>query len=563
MIHLGINAPTLTSRGQPKSVVDELVARIEELGVQLVRVPLPWRMLDDGTDSLVFDDRQAARVEQALERLDPSVRILGILTKPPESEAVRYFDERHRFGARFATYVEYCAARFERVDEWEVWNEPNASDFYLSIAQADDHRPWSAEEFLEDAYLPAVAVLRRDRPGSPVCLGAVAENGIVGHRDRSPALSNLLPGNPRFGSLRRKGKHGSFYFNPDFTPALMEGVARLSGAERPDAVALHPYPYFELEPGTGLVEHSTELARDFLSHVPEGLPVWITEVGARSLVIPIPYRRDDDQQAEFLEHFPHHVELPRQPTRVYWYKVVDRIRDLRMEKTFGLLDLGGSPRRAFFTFKRMELTRGPHPALVDRFEWGMRHSTDVLDPSLWDVEATSPYAFADHVPIEGRSTALISPGREEGDRWGARSRYPVALADGDGLEVSLTASFEGPPRSVIIALMVGSASVEFLLDTDRGVVESGEASQPLPDPIDEFALAVNVSGDSMAARATFGGEDTLESEQPLDAPQGAVTVGFAIRKTTSAKGFVRLHRFEARRLAGAGHGTPGGADDGG
>ena len=89
---------------------------------------------------------------------------------------------------------------FPEIQEWEVWNEPNASDFYLSRPEGAGHRPWTSQEFIDDVLIPGAETIRQAQPNAKICVAGLAENGIVGHYDKVPALSNRLPKDKFFNS---------------------------------------------------------------------------------------------------------------------------------------------------------------------------------------------------------------------------------------------------------------------------------------------------------------------------------------------------------------------------
>lgn len=424
----------------------DMPKRIEELNVQHHRVPFVWTRLQrmEG-EKLVWDEATVKEIGEVLETLPAARQVLGVFSNPPKEVVAKYFYDQSSIGPLFASFVEGCMERFPRVTAWEVGNEPNGSDFYLSIKDGDGHRPWTPAEFVRQYFAPAARAIREKQPNAKICVGAVAENGIVGHNEKPFCISNLMPATPPFKEMRSKVPHGQFYFIPGFLFPLLDELAGLlkenrAAGQRPlfDAIALHPYPYHEIYKKTDpdLANESLKLLEEFILAAKErdlrGVECWITEVGCRSLDVPHRNFWDEEAQAVFLERFLGDKLVKDNVARVYWYQLVDTDYDLRQEKTFGLLDHNALPKKAFYSLQHIAVeSRESLDAVRDDFGWGVKWGKGAVNPALWTVSSRTVFAYVlASQGADGRAEIALCPGRAIGDWIELASRKPFRAVDG-------------------------------------------------------------------------------------------------------------------------------------
>jgi hypothetical protein len=138
--------------------------------------------------------------------------------------------------ADYARFAQWAAQHFQgRVEAWEVWNEPNMTDFWTGSAT-------QYAQLLKDAY-PAI---KAGDPQTQVVLGAPAFND-----------SNWI------GALYQAGIHGSF-----------------------DVMATHPYEGYANAPpetaddGTrGTLTHIVAVHNLMVANGDASKPIWFTEFG--------------------------------------------------------------------------------------------------------------------------------------------------------------------------------------------------------------------------------------------------------------------------------------------
>ena len=418
----GVNTPFFLHGLDSDHHLRLFVDRLRECGIRRVRLPFVWSWMRGPNDPL--SQATSGKINRFLELLPREISVLAYIMSPPHEVATAYFDDREAIRDAYAQFCRDSARNFPRVREWEIWNEPNASDFYLSRRdKTAGHRPWSAVEFCEDVLLPGAKAIRDVRPNDVLCIGAVAEDGIVGHRNKAPALANRLPDEGEFAELRGKGEYDRFYFIPGFTQQLMPALRETGASELFDAIAFHPYPYFDIHhrQDRNIKRATAKHVADFMSQL-EGnklgqLKVWLTEFGARSLDISGPHFEDIAQQADYLEAVDECLSRYDGIERAYWYKLADTNWDLRQEKTFGLCDFNGDMRPVFHRMKALAW-RETSPALpyfIDHFRHTGQGGGVTIDENVWDKETDSIFSNIVSVGGEGASGGvLLNPGRQPG-----------------------------------------------------------------------------------------------------------------------------------------------------
>ena len=514
----GINHNFLSDINEPNSI-REAPEILFELGVKGIRVPLHWAWLlpdDSGHVNTSIADLYHAFFES----LPPSVNILGVPLNPPAYVASEYFEDQSALGERFSEFCGLLPSLFNRVYEWEIWNEPNAADFYLSCKDGEAHRPWTAEEFVSDVFLPGALAIRAKKPDDVICVGAVAEDGIVGHPEKSPVLCKRLATSPDFSKYLGPDAYNSFYFISDFSKPLLEALAKESSIEtvRPlyNAVACHPYPYFNLhkrsredrdlgEISTEYIQRFTQLCSSILGDQPQ---IWVTEVGARDLDLSRGHEYNPALQDAFLQTLARNLSQSRKVDRMYWYHLVDRVWDLRQEKTFGVCDHTGRPKPVFFRLKGLERNSDPQPRnhLVDTFSYSSVMSTGAVDPADWTESKKTHFGF---IAASGTDGVLLSPGRDAGDWYNLEFKHPLALRSPFRFDLDLSLYRTSSDVEFKFELMMPDAnegiSVSFFFSKRLKVVVDSGVRQVDTDVDEKFSTtfsADKVTGISILFRAS-------------------------------------------------------------
>ena len=422
----GLNTPFFLQHDTnwPKVEFDCLIDNLLELGVEQVRIPLSWfHMVSDHVDSrLIWNNAFMDRYSEFLGSLPDSISILGVPLHAPRKIAREYFYNQHCITDQFLEFLSGVCRTFPMIRDWEIWNEPNAGDFYLSISEKNGHRPWRANEFLEHIMIPAAKFLRNHNRYSTICAPGFAENGIVGHKDREVVLSNRLPKTDEFRELQPKSGYGHFYFIPNFANEFLKYLSKTLQHEPAlvDAIAYHPYPYWQIysRKNKNLIESTQHLVSDFNNLVKKyslnDLEIWITEVGARSLEMANKNQRNDIAQKEYLDDLYNLILPDSKASRIYWYKLIDKSFDLKQEKAFGLLDIWGNRKKSYYKLKSIQHKfNSPRVCYVDSFKYAADHDKGGLDPDEWEHQQIDNFAYC--IPSDRRSFSgvMVYPGKGE------------------------------------------------------------------------------------------------------------------------------------------------------
>ncbi len=287
---------------------------------QLSRAHASWIRIDIGWASLEADgdDKYAEwyvdRIDSVLRAADArNLKVLAMFWLTPawanDGRGLRALPTRL---AHYAEAVGWAAERWgAQIDAWEIWNEPNSSDFLV------DGTPRRYAGLLCAAY-PAVKA-----------------------EDTSPVLSGGLQYNDAawLGRVYRNGGKGCF-----------------------DAVATHPYvspsdapPETRHEQQIWRLTRTPAVRRVMRRHGDAAKRVWMTEIGWSTgrPPDPDPWERGVSRavQADYLERA---VALVRSRYRyvgpIFWYRDIDGARPRVFQDGFGLLtnDLLAKPAlRAF------------------------------------------------------------------------------------------------------------------------------------------------------------------------------------------------------------------------
>lgn len=315
-------------------------------GIKHYRISFHWGRLQKYEDGhLVWDEEEVLSYREKLKKLPENSEILGLVLHPPKQVAESYLRNQATIHKTFSEFLTGLIERFPEIRAIEIWNEPNGSDFYLSVIdQNDNHRPWTASEFVRDIIIPGCKAVRKADPTIQIAAAPVAENGIIGHDDRPPAFTNQLANFKEYAQYKSKDPHGQFFFIKDFLFAYLTELKAAYDWNRTktsvlfDIVSFHPYPYFQIEKKKNPVLHeiTANITAKFIAVYDligfKNIEIWMTEIGARYFNIVKNNTGDEYQQANFLEKVFQNQEINERISRIYWYHFIDIPFDLRQEK---------------------------------------------------------------------------------------------------------------------------------------------------------------------------------------------------------------------------------------
>ena len=347
--------------------------------------------------------------------------------------AKAFYQNPGSFPQYYSQYLQILIENFPFINDIELWNEPNASDFYLSHKDENTiHRPWNGEEFVKYVITTGVATLKALGFTGKVCGITFAENGIVGHKgDKKPAFANVLKQEKILFAqqLKDNREYGSFYFKPDFASEILSALAKRykdSDSLPFDAFGIHPYPYFGRTDST-FAAKSLKLVRDFQTLLNQynfdQTDLWITEVGARSISLlerSNYHAFEPLEQKRYIEDLFYGLCNDRQVKKIFWYKFQDEIWDLKQEKTFGVFDQHNNRKPAYYALRSVShqiLKYDGLDSIRDDFGYGAELLKHSVNPEIWSTSKNTDFAYA--LPSldsrDGSYVLLIYPGRKQDD----------------------------------------------------------------------------------------------------------------------------------------------------
>jgi hypothetical protein len=273
-----------------------LMQRMAANGVGAVRLRINWGMVEprQGVRNWTYYDNYLERLAAAGIQAQPYLMLMPgwLPPRPPifsslaRSSWTSFLAElAGRYGRNGVFWRQHPHLPYLPLLDWEVWNEPNLSDFWRG-------RP-SPRQYVRLLRLTG-AGLRLSDPAARVGIGGL------------------------FASPRRR--YGVSL------ESFLSRIYRVRGARRAfDAVSLHPYA----SRPKGVVSSSLELRRILNRHRDRKTPIWITEVGwstggvgwAKSR-----FRASEHAQAKFLSRTYRRLIVSRKRLRlrrVVWHAFQD------------------------------------------------------------------------------------------------------------------------------------------------------------------------------------------------------------------------------------------------
>jgi polysaccharide biosynthesis protein PslG len=296
--------------------VSRAAALARAAGIRVVRTDFNWDMLNPVEGQWKFEDYDAmVRIVRA-HQLD----ILAIVdysswwassAQDSNDWRVRLYSEP-RSNYDFASYSYELVSHYKNdVHVWEIWNEPNTSEFWKPAPNAAHYTA-----LLQEAYL---AVKYAD-PQAVVVFGGLSGNGVEGD-DKSGWASNFIAGAYAAGARS--------YF---------------------DVMAIHPY--ILPDSGVDALRGKIAAARSVMdSHGDARVPLWLTEIGAPNDAPWWPTAPIQTQAgvADWVGQV--YTRLWDQTPAIFWYDLQDQGVGSDVEQNFGLLRQDFSAKPAYDKLK--------------------------------------------------------------------------------------------------------------------------------------------------------------------------------------------------------------------
>ena len=607
MHEIGLNFAQIDTLINDEFICNKYIEALAELNATVVRVPFYWRRFfrygnKQGKPTVNIDNSIVDKYMKFFSKFPKGLEYLGCIVNCSPHVAKEYYYDQSVMKDYYGEYVSFIGKTFPILNDIELWNEPNASDFYLSVpdrnpaaargAPADfpPHRPWSGAEFVRDIIVPGTSALRQSGFAGGIVGVTFAENGLVGHlpHEKKAAFANTLARFvPEFSAQARENvRIGAFYFKPDFAIEVFDALSERFGAADAlpfDRFAIHPYPYFKVG-DTPFWRHSVELVEAFYKLQDRygygQVPVWATEVGIRSVDLHNNYIYDAEAQKAFVHPFASGAGFGGERLqRIYWYKYQDQNWDLLQQKTFGLVDHYLQKKPVYYAVKSMHRKVLDRPAvgvLFDDFQYGLVHTRHAVDPEFWTIDKSEEFAYAVCSRPMGQEDAylLVYPGRSYKD-WFAMTTLGALPADATG-RLSLDLDFRMFPQSlkgkVAISIDVAlksmqapemtKAVVRLVIDPSEAKVTASQVfsdgSEGSPSALDGITprqltgLSLRSVGGNLCIlprRATGEGPcEVLFALADADLT-GALCVQLTFRRVSGPPGFLELKRFRAERPA--------------
>jgi hypothetical protein len=238
--------------------VDKTLDTLQSLGVQNVRIDIPWAGVQKW-DSTSYDWTAVDQVVNAAAARNMGV--LGVLNATPIWAGSPYLSGAPNPQA-YATFASAVANRYgAKISAYEIWNEPNASNFFNPVD------PTAYTRLLQAAY-PAI---KAANPSAMVIGGVVGSVGTFGGLTMTPEAF--------IAGMYSAGAKGSF-----------------------DALSFHPYQYFlPFSAGAQQAEsplNQLDAIRQLMvANGDVALKIWATEYGEPTSVV------TEQQQAAYIKDF--------------------------------------------------------------------------------------------------------------------------------------------------------------------------------------------------------------------------------------------------------------------
>ena len=310
--------------------IDSYFVQLKELGVEWVRWDIDWPSIQPN-NSAQYNWKGSDMVAEASQKY--GIKSLGIITYTPKWARSPACIESPKCAPanpdEFANFSGEVAKRYkDKLDTFEIWNEPNYSDFWLPSPNAASYT-----QLLKKSYTR----IKQENSSATVISGGLASAG-----DDSGNIAPITFTKTMYSS----GAKGYF-----------------------DAIAIHPYSYPALPSYIAPwnrwqqiipIYKQIELMGD------QGKQVWITEYGAptngegiahtSSQLEDFEYQKDfvdETTQAQLLQSaLLLHEEMGDIAGPFFYYSLKDAgLTRNTTENFYGLLRYDGSKKPAYYVFK--------------------------------------------------------------------------------------------------------------------------------------------------------------------------------------------------------------------
>ena len=303
--------------------IDKTLDGLQAMGVQNVRIMIPWAVVQAFGPDFYYWDRVDAMVDAANAR---NMGVLGVLEKTPYWAGTPFLNGQPDSPQQYANFAGQVAERYKgKISAYEIWNEPNGRLFL------DPVDPAAYTELLKAAY-PAI----KEADPSATVIGGV--------------LGAVLNG-------------GQFLMNPvDFVAGMYDAGAHGYF----DALSFHPYSYtLPFSQGAGqaasplrqlrAIRELMDLNRD------DRLKVWATEYGQPTS------EGSEQEQADFTEDFLSSWQTEAGTGPIFLYTTRDiNSASTAPDETLGLFFDNGRPKLAAFVVAAFLDANPPGPLPDDR-----------------------------------------------------------------------------------------------------------------------------------------------------------------------------------------------------
>lgn len=275
---------------------DTAAEDVNQLGGSWAREQINWNTIEPEDDSFDFDALDQVMAEYA----QNDIHVLGLLTysadwasSNPESDEARFYPPE--LTSDWLDFVSEVVSRYDEVDAWEIWNEPNHSGFWKPTPDAQDYADFLAS---------TADTIHSIHPNDKVVLGGLS--GV----------------------------------DTDFLDQIYQRI----GAGVFDVVALHPYrdalssQNWEPEEAVdGLLPLINELsaARAVMRrHGDASMPIWLTEFGWSTGSGGV----TETQQKQYLaRQTALALSIPK-VQKVFWYAFQDGTTGNSLDDNFGIIE---------------------------------------------------------------------------------------------------------------------------------------------------------------------------------------------------------------------------------
>ncbi|WP_189008950.1 beta-xylosidase [Deinococcus roseus] len=386
---LGVNAQFLWFQNcpenplaSPEHQVDQLMEKMQELGLKNFRMDLHWNLLEpvQGAETILQHCLDPVMQQAKLHGLDPLLFLTGSAAFSSSGPAGDPFPDQSppRDPADYARFLKKLALRYPEVKHWQVWNEPNLPSSWKTGA-AD----------LVQGY------------------GKLLQTSVQALKNLNTEV--MTAGFAYWSEL----PDGSFLLQKLQDQGFLKDIK---------TVAYHPYTFTP----EGLTAYSTD-PHFFLNRSKtvnaalqnQNKTVWATEFGWSTYPGPVEEQPliTPEQQADFLLK---RIVLSAEAgfERIYLFTLTDLdARASSRDQFYGLLNTSGKPKPAFTALKHFlhvlkgdfEATSSPLPVSeqLQAYAWQNDQQTVM---AFWGIPQTLKLPWEGRVldPLTGRLEATSS-----------------------------------------------------------------------------------------------------------------------------------------------------------